>query len=75
MIHPCFYKPNQTIDKGKGNLVLQNENYSLYPGRAFVYEPGISQDIATDPNDLLVKYFVEFMGTEAEKILKKTNYF
>jgi AraC-like DNA-binding protein len=58
------------VARGKGTLTLNGERTELMPGTLFSYGPGISQHIVSDPRERLVKYFVDFAGTEAEQLLK-----
>jgi len=41
------------------------------PGALFAYGPGIAQHIVSNPEDRLVKCFVDFAGTRAEALLKR----
>ena len=59
------------VARGKGSVILKNTEYSLFTGRVFSYGPGISHVITTEENDPLVKYFVDFIGSEAPKMLRK----
>lgn len=53
------------VARGSGKLVLGGKTYELAPGMIFTYAPGIGQDIQSDPNNPLVKYFVDFVGSGA----------
>jgi AraC-like DNA-binding protein len=53
------------VARGRGTVKLQGRAHALQPGRVFAYGPGVRQDIAGDPTAPLVKYFVDFAGTEA----------
>ncbi len=55
---------------GMGQLELRGSTCRLVPGTLFSYGPGISHDITTDPDEPLVKYFVDFTGTAARKLLE-----
>jgi len=57
------------VARGKGTLTLQGQTVPLFPGRVFSYGPGVAQVIGTDPDDPLVKYFVDFTGRKAAKLL------
>jgi AraC-like DNA-binding protein len=52
-----------------GTLVLDGADCAVSGGTIFSYGPGIPQDIATDPRQTLVKYFVDFTGTRARDLL------
>lgn len=57
------------VARGRGSLKLQNRHHPLQPGCVFSYGPGVRQDIAADPGDPPVKYFVDFAGLKAKEIL------
>ena len=59
------------VARGKGSVILSGSENELFAGKVFSYGPGISHVITTDDNDPLVKYFVDFTGPEARKILQK----
>jgi AraC-like DNA-binding protein len=52
------------VAHGKGTLNLAGRKYHLVPGTIFTYAPGFSQHITGDASNPLVKYFVDFAGTE-----------
>lgn len=57
------------VARGRGTLVLAGRRHDLQPGVAFAYGPGIAHTIASDATDPLVKYFVDFTGRRAAKLL------
>ena len=59
------------VARGKGTVVLNNKEYSLFAGRIFSYGPGIAHVISSESDDPLVKYFVDFIGQDAPKMLRK----
>ena len=59
------------VARGKGSVILHGVEYDLFAGRIFSYGPGISHLITTEEDNLLVKYFVDFTGPEALKMLHK----
>jgi hypothetical protein len=59
------------VARGKGVVILRGSEYSLYAGRIFSYGPGIEHVITTDADNTLVKYFVDFIGPDARKMLQK----
>ena len=59
--------------QGNGQLKLQGTDYPLQPGSVFSYGPGIAHTIATDSKATLVKYFIDFSGTESAKILARAR--
>jgi AraC-like DNA-binding protein len=59
------------VAKGKGMVTLRGSKYALFAGRAFSYGPGIAHLMTTQDDDPLVKYFVDFTGPDASKMLRK----
>src|ERR1022692_981505 len=58
------------VAKGSGWLKLNGSKYVLQPGSVFAYGPNVSQDISTSPHQPLIKYFVDFAGSDAGRLLK-----
>jgi AraC-like DNA-binding protein len=58
------------VVRGGGSLRLNNREYHLQPGMVFSYGPGVAQTISANPNDPLVKYFVDFSGSHSKGILR-----
>jgi AraC-like DNA-binding protein len=56
---------------GRGQLQLAQQSYDLFPGAVFTYGPGVSQDISTDADDPLQKYFVDFAGSTAKSLMQR----
>ncbi|HLP78637.1 MAG TPA: AraC family transcriptional regulator [Candidatus Paceibacterota bacterium] len=63
------YYSIEFVAQGRGVVRLQKDEHPLHAGKVFCYGPGIRQDIATDPSEPLVKYFVDFVGTNALDLL------
>lgn len=59
------------VARGKGALTLGGRSHTLFPGKVFAYGPGVPHLITTDPDDRLVKYFVDFTGPNAGKMLRQ----
>jgi len=59
------------VARGKGTLNLAGSEHALSPGRVFSYGPGVPHVITTDADRPLVKYFVDFKGPGAEKMLSQ----
>lgn len=57
------------VASGEGELELNGTRHKLAPGVVFTYGPGISHSIRTSKTERLRKYFVDFTGRDAEKIL------
>ncbi len=58
------------VASGRGTLSLAGQTHPLEPGTVFTYGPGISQRISTSPDQRLGKYFVDFTGDRAKKLLR-----
>jgi AraC-like DNA-binding protein/quercetin dioxygenase-like cupin family protein len=58
------------VAHGHGEVTLKGRSFPLQPGRLFAYGPGISHHISGDAADPLVKYFVDFAGTNATTLLR-----
>ena len=58
------------VARGRGEVKLKGRACSLQPGRLFSYGPGVPHHIIGDPDDPLVKYFVDFTGTHATTLLR-----
>jgi AraC-like DNA-binding protein/quercetin dioxygenase-like cupin family protein len=56
---------------GRGTIKLQDQTHPLEPGRIFSYGPGVSHHIRSDARQPLVKYFVDFAGRTAVKLLEQ----
>ena len=60
---------------GRGELVIGDQpSRVLESGAIFVYGPGISYRMLSDPAKPLVKYFVDFKGNRARSLLRKSNF-
>jgi len=58
------------VVRGRGTVKLKGRLYPLQPGSLFSYGPGIGHDIASDPAEPLVKYFLDFSGRRAGTLLR-----
>jgi len=58
------------VARGEGRLKLGRRQFDLRPGTVFSYAPGISQRITAAPQKPLVKYFVDFAGTQSSQWLR-----
>ncbi len=65
------YYSVEFVARGKGGLVLDGHSHRLVTGSVFSYGPNIAQDITTDADEPLLKYFVNFTGTTAVELLKQ----
>jgi len=57
------------VARGRGSLTLAGHEHALSPGKVFSYGPGVPHLITTDAQTPLVKYFVDFKGPDARKLL------
>jgi AraC-like DNA-binding protein len=57
------------VARGKGALTLAGHEHALSPGKVFSYGPAIPHLIVTDADAPLVKYFVDFKGPDARRLL------
>lgn len=67
------YHSIEFVARGRGTLRLDDATHGLQAGRLFAYAPGVPHGIATDRVEPLVKYFVDFAGTEAPKLLRRCH--
>jgi hypothetical protein len=67
------YYSLEFVARGTGTVQLGGQKFALKPGRFFSYGPGIPQNIATDSAEPLVKYFVDFSGSEADALLRTSR--
>lgn len=58
------------VARGKGSLTINDQTRTLSPGTVFTYGPGIAHVIATETDDPLIKYFVDFTGRKARRLLE-----
>jgi AraC-like DNA-binding protein len=58
------------VARGRGSLTLGQRHHRLVSGRLFAYGPGIRHTIQSDSDVPLVKYFVDFTGQNAGRLLK-----
>jgi len=59
------------VAHGKGTVVLRRKSYPLTAGTLFCYGPGVRHDIIPERSETIVKYFVDFAGWEASRLLKR----
>ncbi len=59
------------VASGRGAVVLDDKKNTLFAGKVFSYGPGIAHIITNETEFPLVKYFVDFTGSEALKMLLK----
>ena len=59
----------ELVAQGEGWLEIDGKHFRLRPGSAFCYGPPTSFRIASDARQPLQKYFVDFAGRAAERIV------
>jgi len=59
------------VARGKGVLILDGVENELLPGSVFAYKPLTAHTIRTSPDDSLVKYFIDFFGRGAQRIIRR----
>lgn len=67
-----FYSIEYVVG-GRGKVKLNGRGGSLEAGRIFSYGPEVRQEISGDPAEPLVKYFVDFAGSEALELLRSCH--
>jgi len=58
------------VARGSGELKLDGRAYALRAGRVFSYGPGVPHDIIGASENPFVKYFVDFTGKNAVRLLR-----
>lgn len=61
------------VARGHGRLKFGPVEHSLKPGSVFCYGPGAAHEISTDPRQTLTKYFADFAGLEAARLLRASQ--
>ena len=55
---------------GGGSVKFGRKEHRLEPGSVFSYGPGMAHEMHTDASRPLTKYFVDFAGTHADRLLR-----
>lgn len=58
------------VTHGSGELKLDGRSHTLQAGRLFSYGPGVPHQITGNAADPFVKYFVDFTGKNAARLLR-----
>jgi AraC-like DNA-binding protein len=61
------------VAQGRGELMLAGRKHALQPGVAYAYAAHMHHVITSDPQRPMLKYFLGFVGGEAEKLLSTTR--
>jgi len=56
------------VAQGCGEVIIGRKTFRLNAGSVFSYGPNIPHTIRNDPGNPMVKYFVDFIGTEALRL-------
>ena len=65
------YQSIEFVARGSGRLLLDGQDHELVAGSVFAYGPRIAHRITTDADDPMVKYFVDFTGPDARRLLRE----
>jgi AraC-like DNA-binding protein len=65
------YHSVEYVVAGRGELGVNGKRFPLRPGMLFYYSPATPHEIATDPEQPLVKYFVDFCGPRFTRRLRR----
>jgi AraC-like DNA-binding protein len=58
------------VARGRGSLRINGQTRSLSPGMVFTYGPGVAYVMITEADDPFIKYFVDFTGRKARRLLE-----
>ena len=64
------YLAIEFVAEGLGQLHLAGRDHPLRPGMAFAYGPGVPHVIRNDPQRPMLKYYVDFVGRSAQRLLR-----
>jgi len=59
------------VVQGTGRVILNDNSYPLFPGVLFCYGPRTRHRITCDRSAPLHKYFIDFFGDEATRLLRR----
>ncbi len=63
----------ELVTEGEGTLVLNGTEYHLTTGSVFAYGPNASHIIRSHPQNLMRKYYIDFVGTQGNKLLQESK--
>lgn len=63
------YLSIEYVDAGRGRVTIAGRTYPLRPGVLFSYGPAVPHRIEVDSGPPMVKYFVDFAGQAAARLL------
>ena len=67
------YYSVELVVRGQGQLVLNGCEYQLQPGSVFAYGPGVAHRMTARRGSRLDKYFIDFIGIDAEHLLTEAG--
>ncbi len=59
------------VAEGRGTYELKQETFTLRPGSVFSYGPDVPHRIRTDGNRPMLKYFLDFGGSDSGRLMRK----
>lgn len=62
------------VSSGRGTLTMHGKTYPLRPGAIYCYGPRTRHIIETDPENPMLKHFVDFSGSTLVELLKTTGF-
>jgi len=65
------YQCLEFVLSGEGELEIEGRRFKIKAGSVFSYGPGVRHRIATSKAKPMTKYFVDFCGLKAERLLKE----
>jgi AraC-like DNA-binding protein len=66
------YLAVEFVAEGLGTLRLAGRDSELRPGMAFAYGPGVPHAIRNKAHSPMLKYYVDFVGQAAERLLRRS---
>lgn len=67
------YHAIEFVLEGRGELEMNGKSHALNPGMVYSYGPGVPHVIRSDPDNVLLKYFVDFTGSGSASLLKNIS--
>jgi AraC-like DNA-binding protein len=62
----------ECVAQGRGEVTIVNQTFRLQAGSVFSYGPNVPHTIHNDPKNPMVKYFVDFIGSEAARLRRES---
>lgn len=61
------------VARGRGRVVLNGRSHPVSSGHAFFFDPATPHEIRSDPEEPMVKYFFNFTGRRASRLLEELD--